>query len=61
MLSKFFDAFTDLVIGYVVDRTRTRLGKARPYEFAIVFLWLFIFLMYATPEIYGAREYHNLL
>ncbi|SCP98832.1 MFS transporter [Anaerobium acetethylicum] len=50
MVSKFFDAFTDLVIGYIVDRTKTKLGKARPYEIAIVFLWLFIFLMYATPE-----------
>lgn len=57
MLSKFFDAFTDLVIGYVVDRTRTKLGKARPYEFAIVFLWLFIFLMYATPEMGKAATY----
>lgn len=50
MVSKFFDAFTDIIIGYIVDRTKTKLGKARPYEIAIVFLWLFIFLMYATPN-----------
>ena len=50
MVSRFTDAFTDLIIGYIVDKTNTKLGKARPYEFAIVFLWLFTFLMYATPK-----------
>ena len=40
MVSRITDAFTDLIIGYIVDRTNTKLGKARPYEFAIVFLWL---------------------
>lgn len=50
MLSKVMDAFTDLAIGYLVDNTKTRLGKARPYEFAIVFLWIAIFAMYSTPK-----------
>lgn len=57
MLSKFFDAFTDIIIGYVVDRTKTKLGKARPYEFAIVLLWLCIFLMYATPQMGAVATY----
>jgi Na+/melibiose symporter-like transporter len=50
MISKFMDAFTDIIIGYVVDRTKTKLGKARPYEISIALLWLFIYMMYATPE-----------
>lgn len=50
MISKFFDSFTDLLIGFVVDKTKTKLGKARPYEISIVFLWLCIFLMYSTPK-----------
>lgn len=37
-VSKVMDAFTDLVIGFIVDKTHTKLGKARPYEFSIVFL-----------------------
>ena len=53
MVSRITDAFTDLIIGYIVDRTNTKLGKARPYEFAIVFLWLFIFAMYAVPASLG--------
>ena len=35
MLSKVIDAVTDLFAGYLVDKTNTRLGKGRPYEFAI--------------------------
>lgn len=57
MISKIFDGFTDLIIGYMVDRTNTKLGKARPYEFSIIFLWLFIFLMYATPQMSTVATY----
>ena len=32
MASKIFDSFTDLVAGFIVDRTQTRWGKGRPYE-----------------------------
>lgn len=40
MVSKVIDAITDLVAGYVIDNTKTRFGKARPYEFCIILLWL---------------------
>ena len=33
-----------------VDRTNTRFGKARPYEFAIVVLWVTIYAMYAQKR-----------
>ena len=31
LLAKVFDSFTDLIMGPIVDRTRTRWGKARPW------------------------------
>ena len=51
ILSKVFDAITNLLMGIVIDRTRTRQGKARP--------WLLIsgpilavtgILLYAVPQ-----------
>ncbi|MCD8068237.1 MAG: MFS transporter, partial [Lachnospiraceae bacterium] len=36
LASKIVDGFTDLFAGYVVDNTKTKLGKGRPYELAIV-------------------------
>lgn len=51
LVSKIFDGVTDLLIGYLIDRTHTKFGKARPYEFAIVFVWLFTFLLYSAPEL----------
>lgn len=36
MVSKVFDALADIVAGYAVDRTRTRIGRGRPYEFSIL-------------------------
>lgn len=47
--SKLIDGVTDMVAGFIVDRTKTKWGKARPYEVFIVFLWLFTWLMYSCP------------
>ncbi len=33
MLSRLFDGFSDIVFGTLMDRTRTRMGKARPWMF----------------------------
>lgn len=57
MVSRFSDAITDLLIGFIVDRTNTKLGKARPYEFAIVVLWATIYAMYAAPEMSNTALY----
>lgn len=51
LASKIFDGFTDLVAGYVIDRTRTRWGRARPYEWAIVGLWVCNWLLFSVPEL----------
>ena len=48
-VSSIVDAITDLFAGYIVDKTNTRWGKGRPYEWAIVAEWLVTFLMFSTP------------
>lgn len=50
MASKIFDGFTDLAVGFVIDRTNTKLGKARPYELTIILLWFFSVMLFATPS-----------
>ncbi|WP_161979675.1 MFS transporter [Streptococcus sp. S784/96/1] len=49
MASKIFDAFTDLIAGYVIDNTNTRFGKARPYEICIFFAWLATIGLFSIP------------
>ena len=33
LVSKLFDGFTDLAAVFIIDKTHSKLGKARPYEF----------------------------
>lgn len=47
MVSKVFDGVTDLFSGFLVDNTRTRLGKARPYEISIVGVWICTLLLFS--------------
>lgn len=49
LVSKLFDGVTDLLAGYVIDNTKTKLGKARPYEFAIIGVWLCTWLLFSCP------------
>ncbi len=50
LASKVVDACTDLIFGYVIDRTRTRWGKARPYEVFIALLWIGTVLLFSVPD-----------
>ncbi len=50
MASKIFDAISDLAGGVLVDRTHTKLGKARPYELSIIGIWVCTVVMYACPD-----------
>lgn len=50
LASKLFDGVTDLFVGVIIDRTHTKLGKARPYEIFIVFVWLLTILLFSAPE-----------
>ena len=31
MVSKIFDGFTDIIFGSLIDKTKTKMGKARPW------------------------------
>lgn len=50
MVAGLVDAFSDPIMGLWVDRTKTRFGKGRPYEFAILGLWLATWLMFSVPS-----------
>lgn len=49
MASKIFDGVTDLVAGWLVDNTNTKLGKGRPYEFSIIGVWICMYALFSTP------------
>ncbi len=51
LASKIFDGVTDLFVGFIIDKTHTRFGKARPYEIFIVFLWLLTIVLYSAPNL----------
>ena len=50
LVSKVFDGITDLIAGYIIENTKTRFGKARPYEFFIIALWLATWALFSCPE-----------
>lgn len=48
--SKLLDGVTDMCAGFIVDRTKTKWGKARPYELFIIAIWIATWLLFSTPE-----------
>lgn len=48
-ISKVVDAVTDLTAGIMVDRTHTKFGVGRPYEFAVIGLWAGTWAMFSVP------------
>lgn len=49
MASKLFDGVTDLIAGYIVDRTNTKWGRGRPYELCLIGAWVCTVLLYSCP------------
>ncbi len=49
IVSKIIDSGTDILVGYLIDKTNTRWGKARPYEIAIIGYWGVGMLLYMAP------------
>lgn len=49
LVSRLIDGVTDVVAGYIVDRTKTKIGRGRPYELSIIGLWLCTLLMFSCP------------
>lgn len=48
LAARIVDAFTDLAGGFLVDRTNTKLGKARPYEICILLAWICMIALFCT-------------
>ncbi|PKL39933.1 MAG: MFS transporter [Spirochaetae bacterium HGW-Spirochaetae-1] len=54
MIGKIWDAVTDPAVGYLSDRTRTRLGRRRPWMLAgSVPLGLSFFFLFTNPRLEG--------
>ena len=49
LVSNIIDFFTDLIAAYVIDNTKTKWGKARPYELGAIGMTVFTTLMFMTP------------
>ena len=51
LVSKVIDAVTNIVMGYVIDRTKTKQGKARPWLlFSAPLLTLTGILLFVVPK-----------
>lgn len=48
--SKLVDGVTDMVAGFLVDRTKTKWGKARPYEIFIIGYAFCTWLLFSCPD-----------
>lgn len=57
LISKVFDGFTDLVMGAVIDKTNTRLGKARPWALAVIPYWIVVALLFSAPRFGNVAGY----
>lgn len=53
LISRIFDGITDLIAGVIIDRTKTKLGKARPFEVFYIPLWIAVILCFSVPAQLG--------
>lgn len=53
LAGKIIDAITNFIAAYIVDNTHFKLGKGRPWEFNIVFMWITTVLIYTVPNSWG--------
>ena len=51
MVSRIFDGVTDIVSGILIDKTNTRIGKARPYILAGIPASIFLALVFCVPDL----------
>lgn len=58
LASKILDGITDVVFGAIIDRTHSKMGKARPWMFWSTFpLAVCEILLFATPDISETLQY----
>ncbi|MCI2048314.1 MAG: MFS transporter [Lachnospiraceae bacterium] len=53
MASKIFDGFTDLIAGYIIERTSSKFGKGRPWSLCIAMLWPIVILLFSVPSFFS--------
>lgn len=53
LFSKIFDGLNDPIMGVIVDRTRTKWGKMRPYLFGAAVPWGVLTIVMFMPSIYS--------
>lgn len=56
LVSKLLDGVTDLIAGYLVDKTKTRWGKGRPYDLFLLVLWFFTVMLFSAPTQQGTAQ-----
>ncbi|MDE6211114.1 MAG: glycoside-pentoside-hexuronide (GPH):cation symporter [Clostridia bacterium] len=54
LVSKIFDGLNDPIMGVIVDRTRTKWGKMRPYLFGAAVPWGVLTIIMFMPSIYAS-------
>ncbi len=50
LVSRFFDGFTDIIAGIIIDKTHTKWGKARPFDLFAIPLWILLLLCFNIPD-----------
>lgn len=50
LISNIIDFFTDLIAAYVIDNTKSKWGKARPYELGAIGMTICTTLIFVTPS-----------
>ena len=50
LISNIIDFFTDLIAAFVIDNTKSKWGKARPYELGAIGMTLCTTLIFVTPS-----------
>lgn len=49
LASRIFDGISDLIAGYIIDRSHFKLGKARPFDLFAIPMWAALVLCFAVP------------
>ena len=58
MVSKIFDGFTDIIFGNLMDRTKSKMGKARPWMlFGQIGVSLTLFMSFCIPDMGTTMQY----
>lgn len=49
--SRVFDGITDITAGVIIDRTNTKIGRARPYLICGILAYIAMIAMFSTPNL----------